>query len=282
MSTYSSDIGNYFSKLMLLRDLDSVVDFARASNQLAIILHLYNQNRPLSTDDLARDIVDSKKSVLDSIRKLEKKNLIVKREVEGRLYVELSEEGRKFVAKLLELIKPVYTSTGSVLETPVRLNIVKEIMVSISVFKLLVKVGLTPPHAINVNKLQRILGDEKVSEIVLESFTVNPTRLFKVIGGGKAQLLALDKAGLMLLKKTPYYQVYSSSRVYRLLVKIFRTPLISELSTRLNTAFSIVVLALLATTAITRLYVMLIPVFMVLTLQVSLNLFLHKLSSLHV
>ncbi len=282
MSTYSSDVGNYFSKLMLLRDLDSVIDFARASNQLAIILHLYNQNRPLSTDDLARDIVDSKKSVLDSIRKLEKKNLVVKREVNGRLYVELSEEGRKFVAKLLELIKPVYTSTSSVLETPVRLNIVKEMMVSLSVFKLLVKVGLTPPHAISVNKLQRILSDEKVSEIVLESFTKNPTRLFKVIGAGKAQLLALDKAGLMLLKKTPYYQVYSSSRVYRLLVEVFRTPLISELSTRLNTVFSIIVLVLSAITAVTQWYILAVPAAIMLALQVGLNLFLHKLSFLHV
>ncbi|MGB9816958.1 MAG: hypothetical protein ACPLQS_05120 [Desulfurococcaceae archaeon] len=282
MSTYSSDVGNYFSKLMLLRDLDSVIDFARASNQLAIILHLYNQNRPLSTDDLARDIVDSKKSVLDSIRKLEKKNLVVKREVDGRLYVELSEEGRKFVAKLLELIKPVYTSTSSVLETPVRLNIVKEMMVSLSVFKLLVKVGLTPPHAISVNKLQRILSDEKVSEIVLESFTKNPTRLFKVIGAGKAQLLALDKAGLMLLKKTPYYQVYSSSRVYRLLVEVFRTPLISELSTRLNTVFSIIVLVLSAITAVTQWYILAVPAAIMLALQVGLNLFLHKLSFLHV
>jgi DNA-binding MarR family transcriptional regulator len=267
---------------MLLRDLDSVIDFARASNQLAIILHLYNQNRPLSTDDLARDIVDSKKSVLDSIRKLEKKNLVVKREVYGRLYVELSEEGRKFVAKLLELIKPVYTSTSSVLETPVRLNIVKEMMVSLSVFKLLVKVGLTPPHAISVNKLQRILSDEKVSEIVLESFTKNPTRLFKVIGAGKAQLLALDKAGLMLLKKTPYYQVYSSSRVYRLLVEVFRTPLISELSTRLNTVFSIIVLVLSAITAVTQWYILAVPAAIMLALQVGLNLFLHKLSFLHV
>ena len=282
MSTYSSDVGNYFSKLMLLRDLDSVIDFARARNQLAIILHLYNQNRPLSTDDLARDIVDSKKSVLDSIRKLEKKNLVVKREVDGRLYVELSEEGRKFVAKLLELIKPVYTSTSSVLETPVRLNIVKEMMVSLSVFKLLVKVGLTPPHAISVNKLQRILSDEKVSEIVLESFTKNPTRLFKVIGAGKAQLLALDKAGLMLLKKTPYYQVYSSSRVYRLLVEVFRTPLISELSTRLNTVFSIIVLVLSAITAVTQWYILAVPAAIMLALQVGLNLFLHKLSFLHV
>lgn len=282
MSTYSSDVGNYFSKLMLLRDLDSVIDIARASNQLAIILHLYNQNRPLSTDDLARDIVDSKKSVLDSIRKLEKKNLVVKREVDGRLYVELSEEGRKFVAKLLELIKPVYTSTSSVLETPVRLNIVKEMMVSLSVFKLLVKVGLTPPHAISVNKLQRILSDEKVSEIVLESFTKNPTRLFKVIGAGKAQLLALDKAGLMLLKKTPYYQVYSSSRVYRLLVEVFRTPLISELSTRLNTVFSIIVLVLSAITAVTQWYILAVPAAIMLALQVGLNLFLHKLSFLHV
>jgi len=282
LSTYSSDVGNYFSKLMLLRDLDSVIDIARASNQLAIILHLYNQNRPLSTDDLARDIVDSKKSVLDSIRKLEKKNLVVKREVDGRLYVELSEEGRKFVAKLLELIKPVYTSTSSVLETPVRLNIVKEMMVSLSVFKLLVKVGLTPPHAISVNKLQRILSDEKVSEIVLESFTKNPTRLFKVIGAGKAQLLALDKAGLMLLKKTPYYQVYSSSRVYRLLVEVFRTPLISELSTRLNTVFSIIVLVLSAITAVTQWYILAVPAAIMLALQVGLNLFLHKLSFLHV
>ncbi|MEM4622754.1 MAG: hypothetical protein QW816_01705, partial [Desulfurococcaceae archaeon] len=66
--------GNYLGKLLVLKELDSIIDFARASNQLALILRLYTSGKPMSTDELARDLVDTKKSILDSIRKLERKN----------------------------------------------------------------------------------------------------------------------------------------------------------------------------------------------------------------
>lgn len=281
MSARPTDAGNYLGKLVMLKDLDSVIDFARASNQLAIVLHLYNQGKPLSTDELARDLVDSKKSILDSIRKLEKKNLVVKREIAGRLYVELSEEGKKFVAKLLELIKPLHTPVESKLETPVRLNIVKEIVVSYSLLRLLVKVGLAPPYAISLDKLHRIVGDERISEVLLESFTKSPTRLFKVVEMRGTRLLALDKAGVELLRKTPYYQVYSSSSLYRFLVKLFRTPLVSELSTRLNASLSSVTVALITVALVTRFYPLALVAVFTAALQVGLNVFLEKLSSLY-
>ncbi|MEM1639439.1 MAG: hypothetical protein QXJ69_05155 [Desulfurococcaceae archaeon] len=267
---------SYLGKLLVLKELDSIIDFARASNQLALILRLYTSGKPMSTDELARDLVDTKKSILDSIRKLERKNLVLKVENNGKLYVELSEEGRRFVSRLLELIKPTYSEDSNVLDVPVRLNIVKEIIVSFNVLRLLVRIGLVPPYSMRIEDARRYVGDSRVFEVIVESFTRNPTRLFRIVSSNGVQVISLDKAGVDLLKKTPYHQAYSSNVLYRLMVKLYRTPLISELTIRLNTSFSLIT-AILATSAVFVNTYFVAPALVVLIMQLGLNFFLSKL-----
>lgn len=267
---------SYLGKLLVLKELDSIIDFARASNQLALILRLYTSGKPMSTDELARDLVDTKKSILDSIRKLERKNLVLKVENNGKLYVELSEEGRRFVSRLLELIKPTYSEDSNVLDVPVRLNIVKEIVVSFNVLRLLVRIGLVPPYSMRIEDAKKYIGDSRIFEVIVKSFTRNPTRLFRIVNSNGVQVISLDKAGVDLLKKTPYYQAYSSSVLYRLMVKLYRTPLINELTIRLNTSFSLIT-AILATLAIFINTYFVAPTLVVLIMQLGLNFFLSKL-----
>lgn len=66
------------TKLVLLKDLDSIIDFSRATNQFSIILYLAEKQQPVSITELSRAIGDSRKSILDSLRKLERKGLIVR------------------------------------------------------------------------------------------------------------------------------------------------------------------------------------------------------------
>lgn len=92
MSALNSN--NVSARLLLLKDLDSTIDFSRATNQFSIVLYLAEQVKPVSVSELAKVTGDSRKSILDSLRKLEKKGLITKLEEGGELYVGLSEQGR--------------------------------------------------------------------------------------------------------------------------------------------------------------------------------------------
>lgn len=127
-----------------------------------------------------------------------------------------------------------------------------------------------------IEDARRYVGDSRVFEVIVESFTRNPTRLFRIVSSNGVQVISLDKAGVDLLKKTPYHQAYSSNVLYRLMVKLYRTPLISELTIRLNTSFSLIT-AILATSAVFINTYFVAPALVVLIMQLGLNFFLSKL-----
>jgi len=165
------------TKLVLLKDLDSIIDFSRATNQFSIILYLAEKQQPVSITELSRAIGDSRKSILDSLRKLERKGLIVRVDQEDDLYVGLSEHGREFVRRLIEVLTPVKTASDNILETPVRLNLSRELVLSINLYKLLVYVGLSKKGYATISEASKILVDaEKTLNILIESFTRSPTR----------------------------------------------------------------------------------------------------------
>ncbi|MEM0250228.1 MAG: ArsR family transcriptional regulator, partial [Desulfurococcaceae archaeon] len=144
--TTVSGINTFKKRLALLRHLDSIIDFSRATSQLELILYLYSVKRPVTTDDLATAFGYSKKAVLDSLRKLEKKGLISKEKDGEELRVSLSERGEEFVSKIVDLLKPASQVLGDAqLSVPVRINIAKEIMTSINLYKLVVYLGLVKP-----------------------------------------------------------------------------------------------------------------------------------------
>lgn len=268
-------VTDHLNKLLILKELDSMVDFARASNQLALIFKLYTMGRPASTDELACDLAETKKSILDSIRKLEKKNLVLKIERDGKTYVELSEDGRRFVIKLLELLRPGYIEDTNILDVPVRLNIVKEILVSYNVLRLLIKIGLTPRCNMSAKDVEKFIGDPKATKIILESFTRNPTRLFRIANSGGVQYVYVDKAGYDILKRTSFYKLYSSSRVYRFLTSVYKTPFVGELTAKINISISTLTVFLLVVVAFVNIH-FIIPALIVVIAQLCLNFYLYK------
>jgi len=189
------------TKLVLLKDLDSIIDFSRATNQFSIILYLAEKQQPVSITELSRAIGDSRKSILDSLRKLERKGLIVRVDQEDDLYVGLSEHGREFVRRLIEVLTPVKTASDNIsdniLETPVRLNLSRELVLSINLYKLLVYVGLSKKGYATISEASKILVDaEKTLNILIESFTRSPTRFFKLIEKEGEKVLVLDSCWL--------------------------------------------------------------------------------------
>lgn len=236
------------SKLLLLKDLDSVVDFSRANNQFTIILWLAEQPDLVPVGEVARVVGDTRKSILDSLRKLEKKGLITKLEKHGELYVGLSDQGRGFVKKLLELLSPVRDS-DEVLDTPVRLNISKELVTSINLYRLIVHTGLSRKGYLTLEEASRLVIDgSRNFSTILESFTKNPTRFFKIAKHKGKDVLMLDKQGMEVLKKTPHYKVFQENPIYRLSVILTGSPWAREISGKLNTFLGVIVAGTIAAT----------------------------------
>jgi len=108
----TSEYLTYLSKVDVLRELDSLIDFARGSLQLKIILALARSSDGLTARDISDSIGLRYKAVQDSIRKLISKGLVVK-ESDGVTDVyKLSSEGLGYVTKLVEALNGFKTYLG--------------------------------------------------------------------------------------------------------------------------------------------------------------------------
>jgi DNA-binding MarR family transcriptional regulator len=274
----SSNSGNITAKLLLLRDLDSVIDFSRASSQFSIILYLAERSRPVSVAELSRVIGDTRKSILDSLRKLEKKGLINRVESVDDLYVGLSEQGKEFIHKLLEVLTPIKTASSEILNVPTRLNVSKELVTSINLYRLLVQIGLSRRKYMEASEVGRIMvGAGRIQDVIIESFTTSPTRFFKVVKKGDKEIITLDKQGLEVLKKTPHYQAFEKNPVYRTLVVLTGTPWLTEIEEEINIALGATTSIFITGAILTGLGWLLLPGLVSSILIVVFNVLLNRL-----
>lgn len=84
-----------------IRRLDSIIDFSRATLQLKTILILSISSKGLSAEEIANKTGFRKKTVLDTLRKLEEKGLVVRR---NEIFF-LSDLGMKYLEQLRKLLK---------------------------------------------------------------------------------------------------------------------------------------------------------------------------------
>jgi len=86
--------------LELLRELDSEIDFARGVLQLKILLEVSRVSSGLSVKEISSRIGQRYRAVVDALRKLEAKGLVVRDGAEGSPIFKLSEKGYEFCKKL--------------------------------------------------------------------------------------------------------------------------------------------------------------------------------------
>jgi len=84
-----------------IRELDSIIDFSRATLQLHVVLVLSHYRYGLTADEIAFKTGFRRKTVLDTLRKLEIKGLVVRR---NDLFF-LSDIGVKYLEQLKSLLK---------------------------------------------------------------------------------------------------------------------------------------------------------------------------------
>jgi len=101
------DLSFFNSRLQMLRELDSVIDFARGYLQLRIVLCLGSRNS-LSTRDIASLLSERQKSVVDAIRKLVAKGLVARESDGGVDLYKLSDSGLEFYRRLQSIVGDGY------------------------------------------------------------------------------------------------------------------------------------------------------------------------------
>ena len=212
--------------LKILRELDSIVDFSRSTNQLIIIFYLSTISDFVSLSTISYELGVSRKVILDSIRKLEKKNLVNRIVKKDDIYFTLSSKGRDYVSKLFTLLKGEQKiEKKEVLSVATRLNLGHELITAYRIYRALVALGLSDNEYMSLYELALHMGlSPERAKSYLDSFSTSPSRLFRRVTRQNKVYYRLDKDGYNILHKTSHYLNFRRQRTYRFLVKFFKTP----------------------------------------------------------
>ncbi len=212
------------AKIRLLRDLDSKIDFARSTIQLHIVFALVMSREPLTPTRIAELLEERRKAVLDALRKLELKGIIVRKGARGgeNLYA-LSEEGKRYAERLLSFLgigKSLKIDTSET-DSSGRAVIVKKLTEAHHIYKAVVFLANAPGMKLSLRKLSELMGlSPERAKSYLDVFSRPPIRIFRRIGGrGEGVYYKLEEKGLALYKRLPDYQVLKNSMLERIRLK---------------------------------------------------------------
>lgn len=215
--------------LRVLKELDSIVDFSRSTNQLVMIFYLSSVSKPVSLYTISRELGVSRKVVLDSMRKLERKGLVVRETRDDDIYFMLSRKGRDYINKLFMLLKGESrddVERKEVLSVATRLNLGHWLITAYRIYRALVALGLSGNEYMSLNKLAEHMGlSPERAKSYLDSFSTSPSRLFRRISIQNNKVYyRIEKDGYNILRKSPHYLSYKRNRIYMFFTKLFKTP----------------------------------------------------------
>ncbi|AKA72581.1 MarR family transcriptional regulator [Saccharolobus solfataricus] len=204
----------------VLRELDSIVDFARAKLQWDILFFI-NSRGPSSISEIAEGTNNSKKAVIDAIRKLVEKELIIK--VKYDVY-DLSEKGKQVLNKLNYFTShTVSTQKGVDGDNNVLSNNADNPSQNYYLLEL-IKMSLLNNGTLPIDKVSRELGISKQTvKYYLELFMRK--KIFKKVNkksllGKSVQTVVLTSEGRKIAYKVPSLIKIRNNLFLRLLLKI--------------------------------------------------------------
>jgi len=190
-----------WSKLELLRNIDSIIDFSRATAQLRILIAL--DKGSLTVDEIANRTGLRRKTVLDALRKLELKGVICRKN--GK-YV-LTDMGKSIYEALSSLMynEKSTLDLGNIKSfKPVLYDLYTDIL-SVSYMLETVKLlGRKRRHSACIDEIASKMGISKSTlETHLRGFTEGRTKLLKKVDDKKegCTIYELTELGLTLYKK---------------------------------------------------------------------------------
>ncbi len=249
-----SDVYRYSSsRLELLRELDSMLDFAKSTIQLELVIYLGQKNKGIRPREAAKDLRIKVKSVYDALTKLIGKGLVARSST--GLY-ELTPEGRAFVNKLYALFSDPHTrqsyfSTSRMTAPRVSLGtltVTKNVLFYKYVYDSMMALGLSPKKELSLKELARVVG---VSETTLAGYLDvvtakrGQTGLFKRIvrskGKGKSEVFyRLTEFGLQELSRFSEYRRIKNNKLLLFMLSLTRSLSLNEAVGKLTTISGIV------------------------------------------
>jgi len=220
----------FTDKLELLRLLDSIIDFARSTIQLEILLYLGLKKEYASASEIAIDLGLRFKSVYDAIIKLTRKGLVEKK---GNGYL-ITEEGREFVRNLCMLFSDNTSLRGDVKGLRSLRVMIERIVMAKYLYDIILALGYAKNHEASLDKLSKLIG---ISQVRLRSYVelfVNnrfkELRLFKRVIKYKPIIpfirrkgkiyYRLTEAGIKELRRLYEYRRYNRNIFLKLLFRV--------------------------------------------------------------
>ncbi len=189
-----------WDKLDVLRNIDSIIDFSRATAQLRILIAL--DNEPLTIDEIVEKTGLRRKTVLDALRKLEIKGIVERRN--GKFI--LTSRGKSIYSSLKSIVfgSPNVGSNMDYLDSkPIIYDLYTDLLSVVYMLMVLKLLGGKKEHRCSLSKLASKLG---VTEVTLENHLrrfMNPKfNLFRrVETNSKDVVYELTDVGLKLYHK---------------------------------------------------------------------------------
>lgn len=222
---YASSKELMHRKIELIKELDTVLDFAKSTVQLEIILYLSNSRRDLTAREIAQALNMKIKTVYDALNKLISKEL-VERTSEGGY--KLTPLGKEFIEKLLKIISD--NESRGLQQASLGVNGFNAVVRNLVTFKyvhdVMLILALTDSDKIDVRKLAKILktSEQTLSEH-LELFCKKEggLGLLKKSVGSDTTYYSLTELGRQEVSKFVSYRRLRNNKLLHALMKVTRS-----------------------------------------------------------
>ena len=237
MSVMSNDVVRVMlNRLNKLRMLDSMLDFARASTQLDILIAL-SDNKPASLDELASRVGRGKRQVADAIRKMLSKGFVRYEERDGEMLIVIDENGLEYLKGVSDILSINIKDAKVVLDSK-KADVTENIGIYFYAYEALTILGVAQ-HPLSLNKLASIMN---ISPNRLESYLDlfisrdGVQNIFEKVYKISYRILSfrhvprtsayykLSELGMKIFYKLPFYIKYKNSIKMRFLMRIMFTP----------------------------------------------------------
>lgn len=222
---YVSSKESMHRKIELIKELDTVLDFAKSTVQLEIILYLSNSRRDLTAREIAQALNMKIKTVYDALNKLISKEL-VERTSEGGY--KLTPLGKEFIEKLLKIISD--NESRGLQQASLGVNGFNAVVRNLVTFKyvhdVMLILALTDSDKIDVRRLAKILktSEQTLSEH-LELFCKKEggLGLLKKSVGSDTTYYSLTELGRQEVSKFVSYRRLRNNKLLHALMKVTRS-----------------------------------------------------------
>ena len=212
-------------KIELIKELDTMLDFAKSTAQLEIILYLSTSRKSLTAKDIAQALNMRLKTVYDALNKLISKEL-VERTSEGNY--RLSSLGNEFIEKLLGIVAD--TNSRGFQQVNLSVNNLNAIVRNLVTFKhihdTMLVLALTNSNKISLVKLAKLFktSEQTLSEH-LELFCKKEggLGLLKKIVDNNTTYYSLTELGKQEVSKFVSYRKIKNNKILSVIMRITRS-----------------------------------------------------------